>query len=579
MWFKILTNRKMYNTLLTNVMKKLPGLILSLIFVQISFAQTKYTNPILAGFYPDPSICRVGDDYYLINSSFSYFPGLPIFHSKDLVNWKQIGHAMNRPEQLNLDGAGVSRGLFAPDITYHKGTFYIVCTLIDKLGNFVITAKDPKGPWSNPIALPQVNGIDPSLFFDDNGKAYVLFNSIPPDNKSMHDGHRTIRMFEFDWKNKKVTGEEKLLINGGTDMAKKPVWIEGPHIFKKDGWYYMICAEGGTGFNHSEVVFRSKSVDGPFVSYEKNPILTQRHLDPARKNPVTTTGHADFVETKEGKWYAVFLGCRPYEGDYYNIGRETFMAPVTWKDGWPSILEGNEEVKDQYPVPMPAVTKTVINSFNGNLTYRDEFSQPVLNNRWVFLRTLRQKWYSLSEKKGFLTMQLQPGTCAGKTNPSFIAHRQQNLNCMATTSLNFDPSGEEEKAGLTIFQNEKHFYFICVTTDNSSSSNRVHLYQSTADSSNMKLIASQALPDHVKENIRLQIRAEKDQYSFYYSYTTEPWKLLADKQDGKFLSTKEAGGFVGSVFALYGTSSGNKSDNKAYFNWFEYKGNDDIYKR
>jgi xylan 1,4-beta-xylosidase len=563
-------------------MKRVIVLLLLTVFIRQGFGQAKYyTNPILAGFYADPSICRVGDDYYLINSSFSYFPGLPIFHSKDLVSWKQIGHAMNRPEQLDLDGAGVSRGLFAPDITYHKGIFYIVCTLIDKLGNFVITAIDPKGPWSNPIALPEVNGIDPSLFFDDNDKAYILFNSIPPDNKSLHDGHRTIRLFEFDWKKIRVTGEEKLLINGGTDMAKKPVWIEGPHLFKKDGWYYMICAEGGTGYNHSEVVFRSKSLEGPFVSYEKNPILTQRHLDPERKNPVTTTGHADFVETKDGKWYAVFLGCRPYEGEYYNTGRETFMAPVTWKDGWPSILEGNEEVKYSYPVPMTSLSRSAPNSFSGNVVYRDEFNQPVLNNRWVFLRTLRNKWYSLSEKKGFLSMQLQPGTCAGKTNPSFIAHRQQNLSCTATTSLSFDPSVEEEKAGLVIFQNEQHFYFISVTFGYSphpnGPTNMVNLYQSTADSSNMKLIVSQALPNNIKENIRLQIRAEKGQYSFYYSFANKPWQLLADKQDGKFLSTKEAGGFVGSVFALYATSSGKQSEKKAYFNWFEYKGNEEIY--
>ena len=162
-----------------------------------------YTNPILAGFYPDPSICRVGTDYYIVNSSFAYFPGLPLFHSKDLVTWKQIGHAMDRPEQLNTIGAGVSRGLFAPAISYHKGMYYIVCTLIDKGGNFVITAKDPAGPWSNPIWLKDVDGIDPSLFFDNDDKAYILYNSIPPDNKSLWDGHRTIRMRTFDYKNLK----------------------------------------------------------------------------------------------------------------------------------------------------------------------------------------------------------------------------------------------------------------------------------------------------------------------------------------------------------------------------------------
>jgi xylan 1,4-beta-xylosidase len=558
----------------------LTAIILFILAQQVKAQQKYYTNPILAGFYPDPSICRAGDDYYIVNSSFAYFPGLPLFHSKDLVNWQQIGHALDRPEQLSLAGAGVSRGLFAPAITYHNGVFYIVCTLIDKLGNFVITATDPKGPWSNPVPVPQVNGIDPSLFIEEDGKAYILYNSIPPNNISLHNGHRTIRMFEFDIKELKVKGEEKLLINGGTDMAIKPVWIEGPHVFKKDGWYYLICAQGGTGYNHSEVVFRSRSMSEPFISYENNPILTQKHLDPARPNPVTTTGHADFVETKDGKWYAVFLGCRPYEGDYYNIGRETFMAPVSWKNGWPVILEGTEEVSYRYPVPTPSLTKKVSNSFSGNISYRDDFNQSTLNDRWIFLRTPTDKWYSLSEKKGFLSIQLRPGTCAGKTNPSFIAHRQQNLVCSATTSINFDPSTKDEKAGLVIFQNEQHFYFLSVTFGYmpGGTTKEVQLYKSTKDSAQMELIASQTLPGNIKENIRLQIRADKDKYSFYYAWGDRPFKLLSGNQDGKFLSTKDAGGFVGSVFALYGTSSGKQSEKKAYFNWFEYNGNDRVYK-
>lgn len=554
--------------------KKTMALLLLLIGSLFSIGQLKltYTNPILAGFYPDPSICRAGDDYYLVNSSFAYYPGLPLFHSKDLVNWKQIGHAMNRPEQLVLDGAGVSRGLFAPAITYHNGLFYIVCTLIDKGGNFVITANDPKGPWSDPVWLRNANGIDPSLFFDDNGKLYIVFNSIPPGNKSLHNGHRTIRMFELDPKTYKVISEEKLLVNGGTDMAKKPVWIEAPHFFKKDGWYYLICAEGGTGYNHSEVVFRSRSVEGPFISYEKNPILTQRHLDTTRKFPITTTGHADFVKTKDEKWYAVFLGCRPYEGDYYNLGRETFMAPVTWKDGWPVILEGNEEVKYQYTVPMPALTKKIANSFSGNILYRDEFNQTELNHRWIFLRTLREKWYSLSEKKGFLSVRLRPETCMQKMNPSFVAHRQQNLQCSATTSLQFSATSENEKAGLTIFQNETHFYYLCQSVENNKPV--AQLFKSNKDS--MQLLASAPLTENSKE-IQLKIEAATDTYSFYYATGDNNWKLLKKDLDGKFLSTKVAGGFVGSVFALYATSSGKESSNKAYFNWFDYKGNDKVY--
>ncbi|HRI23915.1 MAG TPA: glycoside hydrolase family 43 protein [Ferruginibacter sp.] len=551
-------------------------LLLAAFFISvISVAQLTYTNPVLAGFYPDPSICRAGDDYYLVNSSFAYFPGLPIFHSKDLVNWKQVGHAMNRPEQLPLQGAGVSRGLFAPAISYHNGIFYIVCTLIDKLGNFVITAKDPKGPWSNPVALPQVNGIDPSLFFDDNGKSYIVFNSIPPNNISLHDGHRTIRMFEFDAANLRVAGEEKLLVNGGTDMAKKPVWIEGPHIFKKDGWYYLICAEGGTGYNHSEVVFRSKSLDEPFVSYERNPILTQRHLDAARKYPVTTTGHADFVKTKEGNWYAVFLGCRPYEGEHYNIGRETFMLPVHWENGWPHILEENEEVKYAYPVPMPAITKKLNNPFGGNAFFSDEFNESTLNDRFVFLRTPVEPWYSLTEKIGWLSLKLRKETCGEKVNPSFIAFRQQNHRCTASTSVQFDAKAENEKAGMVIFQNETHYYYLCKSI--SRDKPVVQLYQSSKDSS-MTLLASRNVEGNTKE-LGLRIEARNSEYHFYFSPDGKNWtSLIKEGVDAKFLSTKTAGGFVGSVFALYASCLGKGSDNKVYFNYFHYRGDDDVLK-
>jgi len=556
-------------------MKKISIVIVCCLLSFTNFAQLQYTNPILAGFYPDPSICRVGDDYYIVNSSFSYFPGLPIFHSKDLVNWKQIGNAMDRVEQLDLRGAGVSRGLFAPTIRYHNGTYYIICTLIDKGGNFIITAKDPKGPWSNPVWLPKVDGIDPSLFFDDNNKAYILYNSIPPNNVSLHDGHRTIRMQEFDVAKMKAIGEEKIIINGGTDMAKKPVWIEGPHVFKKDGWYYLICAEGGTGYNHSEVVFRSKTMDGPFISYEKNPILTQRHLSRDRKDPITTTGHADFVETPDGKWYAVFLGCRPYEGDYYNIGRETFMTPVEWKDGWPTINPGFETVQYKYPVPMPGQTKLVYNNFSGNFYYKNDFINKTLDPRFVFLRDPEKNLYDLSSKKGFLSLPLKSSVVSGVENPAFVGFRQSNLKGYASTSLAFTAISPNEKAGLIIFQNEKHYYYLCKSIENNEAV--VQLYKSQAkEGEKDELIVSKKL-NSTKE-LQLKIEAKGDTYLFYYAEKNNSWILLKGEVNGKFLSTKEAGGFVGSVFGLYSTSTGKQSKNVARFNWFEYKGNDDEYK-
>lgn len=526
-----------------------------------------FTNPILAGYYPDPSICRAGDDYYIVNSSFAYYPGLPLFHSKDLLNWKQIGYAMDRPEQLDLDGAGVSRGLFAPSISYHNGMFYIVCTEVSKLGNFVITATDPKGPWSKPVPLPQVNGIDPSLFFDDNGKAYILFNSIPPNNVSLHDGHRTIRMFGFDAASLKVTGEEKILVNGGTDLAKKPVWIEGPHLLKKDGWYYLICAEGGTGYNHSEVVFRSQSPEGPFISYEKNPILTQRQLDPNRKNPVTTAGHADLVQAKDGKWWGVFLACRPYEGDYYNTGRETFMAPVEWKDGWPVFELGGDEIKYTYPINAIADKKR--EPFNGNYLFRDDFTGKALNVRYRFLRTVRSHWYDLSAPSGALTLKLQPETCEGKSNPSFIGFNQPHLKGYAATAMRFTSKAENEKAGLLLFQNEKAYYFLCGTILDGK--RVVALYKGT------ELLASVPLPSSAKD-LFFKIEAKADRYAFYYALKKDQWKLMQDNVDAKYVSTKSAGGFVGCVYAMYATSTGKPSENTAAYDWFEVKNDDEVYK-
>lgn len=554
-------------------MKKIILVFTAVIISNLIYCQLNYRNPILSGFYPDPSICRVGEDYYIVNSSFSYFPGLPIFHSKDLVNWKLLGHAMDRKEQLNLENAGVSRGLFAPTIRYHKGTFYIICTLIDKGGNFIITAKNPKGPWSNPAWLPEVNGIDPSLYFDEDDKAYVLFNSIPPNNISVHDGHRTIRMFELNITTLKVTGQERLLVNGGTDMTKKPVWIEGPHIFKKDGWYYLICAEGGTGYNHSEVVFRSRDIEGPYIPWEKNPILTQRHLNPERKNPITTTGHADFVETPDGKWYAVFLGCRPYDGDYYNTGRETFMTPVEWKEGWPVINPGHEEVQYQYAAP--GKVTVINNNYNANVYYKNTFENKALDPRFVFLRNTNDGLYSLKNRKGYLSLPLKGETVSGKGNPAFIGFRQHNLEGYAITSLSFDPQAPNEKAGIIIFQNEKAWYFLCKSVVNHQPV--IQLYNTVSkDEFKPELLAEKSLSSNGV--LQLKIEARRDRYDFYFSTTKDEWTLLMGNLDGKYLSTKSAGGFVGCMYGLYATSLGEPSKNSVQYDWFEYKGNDAVYR-
>ena len=553
-----------------------------------------FSNPVLSGFYPDPSICRVGAGYYLVNSTFSYYPGIPVFYSKDLVHWKHISDVMNRPEQLNLDSLGVSRGIFAPAIRFYNGIFYVTCTLVDGGGNFAVTSKSPEGPWSNPVWIPQIDGIDPSLFFDttysDKGvKAYIVYNSVAPDNKPLYEGHRTIRIYEFDPDSLKVVGKEHILVNGGTDLSKKPVWIEGPHIFKKGGFYYLIAAQGGTEENHSEVVFRSSNIFGPYKSYKNNPILTQRNLDPDREFPITCTGHADFIQTENDKWWAVFLGCRPYRpfnGGYFNTGRETFLTPVTWKNGWPVITSGKEKIKYYYPVPINSSDDSSFTPYSSNFILKYNFNDDQLNNDWCFLRTPRQKWYSFKKKKGYLTIQLRPETCAGKMNPSFLGHRQQHLNCSASASLSFSPEADNEKAGLLIFQNENHFYFLCKSLENNKpvlqlyKSKTSRILKTPVISDAMELLASKQLTDiENNKELYLQIQAVGNEYSFKYSFDPGIWQMLKDSVNAEFLSTKVAGGFVGCMFALYATSSGKPSANTADYDWFKYKGDDWVYKK
>lgn len=557
---------------ISHVMNKYLWFLLAGCFAFFSSSgQQVLTNPLLAGFYPDPSICRVGKDYYLINSTFAYFPGIPVFHSRDLQHWEQLGNVITRDAQLNFLGDSTSRGLFAPALSYHNGKFYVSCTLIDHKGNFIVSASDPAGPWSDPVWIPEVKGIDPSLFFD-GGRLYLIYNSEAPHNQPLYDGHRSIRLYELDPESLKVIGRETLLVNGGVDLRKKPVWIEGPHLFKRDGFYYLIAAEGGTGTNHSEVVFRSTTVRGPYIPFSGNPVLTQKHLDPDRKNPVTSTGHAELVEGPDGRDYAVFLAARPYQGDYYNTGRETFIAPVSWEDGWPVINKGNREVQYKYTLHNPAENKVKAIPTHGNFTYTLGFQQGV-SLQWLFLRSADSSWRHI-DRQGRLRMKLLSETCMGTGNPAFMGKRQQHLNATAETSLSFTAAKENEKAGLTIFQNEYHFYFLSKSVHQGQEV--VQLYKGDASTKDMVLISQSALKKQQPLSLRIQVN--RDLCSFFYREGKGKWTLLKAKADAKYLSTKAAGGFTGCLFALYATSGGLPSQQEAAFTGLKYKGEDPVYK-
>lgn len=508
---------------------------------KVDIGPGEFRNPILTGYYPDPSVMRVGDDYYLVNSSFAHFPGLPIFKSKDLVNWTQIGNAIDRPEQLDFKGRRISQAVFAPDISYHDGTFYIVNTCVECKGNFVITAKDPAGPWSNPIWLP-FEGIDPSIYWEGD-KAYIV-NNRAPDETPRYDGHRAIWIQEYDWRAGKMVGESTQLINGGVDITKKPVWIEGPHIFRKDGFYYLTAAEGGTSVNHSQVAFRSKELRGPFVPFAGNPILTQRDLDPNRPDMIGSAGHAELVQTQNGDWWATFLAVRPYDADdHYNIGRETFLLPVEWKDGWPIILPRGQAIPHALKAPnLPKQPRPRLPA-SGDFAYVEEFDGTKLPMEWISIRTPQNPVYQL--KNGAL--ELESGASLGDLDgvPAFVGRRQQHANATFSTTLRYTPVRDGDRAGLAAVQSDRSNLFFGLTRI--AGRPEVALY--TRDNADRDMLVASAPVDPASP-ITLTIKATGGTMAFEYGVGGKTRTLKADL-DARLLSTKAAGGFVGTVVGPY----------------------------
>lgn len=509
-----------------------------------------FQNPILPGFYPDPSVCRVGDDYYLVTSSFAYFPGVPIFHSKDLVNWEQIGHVLDRPSQLPLKGQQQSQGIFAPTIRYHDGVFYMITTNVGYGGNFYVTATDPAGPWSDPIYL-DAPGIDPSLFFDDDGRVYYTGTRPAPEGEK-YSGNWEAWLQEIDLEKNQLIGEPIGLWRGALRDA---VWPEAPHIYKVDGYYYLLISEAGTGHHHAVSVARSKEITGPYEGNRGNPILTHRHL--GRDYPIANVGHCDLVETQNGEWWAVGLASRIYGGYYRNLGRETFLMPVEWEDGWPLFSPGTGKLEMTYQRPDLPEVKPIIPHAT------DHFDEEELDFKWMFLRS-PEDFYSLTERPGHLTLKVRPEKMTELVTPSFIGRRQQHLTFSASTVMEFTPN-ENEEAGIVLLQsNEYHYRFVYTKVDNKSI---IRLIKCAAGKE--EVLQEAAIE---ADKLYLKVEAYEQDYRFFYSDTPGKYELLIDQVDGRILSTDVAGGFVGAVLGPYASSNGAPSDNKAYFDWFEYVG-------
>ena len=512
----------------------------------------EFYNPILQGCYPDPSITRKGDDYYLVTSTFAMFPGVPIFHSKDLVNWTQIGHVLDRKSQLKVQDTGISAGIYAPSIKYNANneTFYMITTqFAGDINNMVVKTKDPFQGWSEVYKL-KFNGIDPSLFFDDNGKAYVVHNDAPDRGKELYNGHRVIKIWEYDVENDQViAGTDKIIVDGGVDISRKPIWIEAPHIYKKNGIYYLMCAEGGTGDWHSEVIFTSENPMGPYVPAPNNPILSQRYLNSNRANKVDWAGHADLVEGTDGKHYGVFLAIRPNEKGLVNTGRETFILPVDWTGVYPVFENGLVPMEPKLKMPKGVENKTGTEGFfpNGNFTFTDNFTSQNLDYRWIGMRGPREDFITTSEKG----LSIKPfAVDINKVAPvSALFQRQQHQNFTATTTLKFTPKSEKELAGITCYQSERFNYVFGITKKNKD----FYLLLQRTEKGQSKIIASTIID--VKKPVQLQVTARGEDYRFNYSTDGVNFTNLGGTVSGDILSTNVAGGFTGSLIGLYATSA------------------------
>lgn len=484
-------------------------------------------KPILPGFHPDPSICRVGDDYYLATSTFEYFPGVPIFHSRDLVNWRPIGHALTRDSQLPLLGLKSSQGIFAPTLRHRAGVFYLVTTNVGGGGNFYVTARDAKGPWSEPVWLPEEAGwMDPSLFFDDDGKVYF----------TRHGGGERggVYQAELDVAQGRLKERARLIWSGTGG-----VWPEGPHLFKRAGWYYLTIAEGGTGYDHMQTIARARSPFGPFESYAKNPILTHRHRP---EHAVQATGHADFVEAPDGRWWLVFLGFRPATERHHHLGRETFLASVTWSDAdWPEV-----RVCDG-PAHAPA-----------SAPLRDDFDGDALGLEYNFVRNPERERYRLDARRGFLRLLGSSARLTELGAPTFVGRRQQHFECTLKALLEFEPRHAEDEAGLVLRANEAHHYALVVC---GGAKRRVVLKAQRGDTS---VVMGEA--ELEAGAVVLEIRAARERYEFYWTQgTTCTLGALPTRE----LSTETAGGFTGVYVGMYSrTESGVPLP--ADFDWFEY---------
>lgn len=491
-----------------------------------------HPNPVLPGFYPDPSVCRVGSDYFLVTSTFEYFPGVPIFHSTDLFTWRQIGHCLTRTSQLDLTGRRSSDGIYAPTLRYHDGVFYMITTDVGGAGHFFVTARDPAGPWSDPtyIAGP---GFDPDLFFDDDGTVYFSREDIT--------GHG-IRQHVIDITTGDLLSEEKIIWEGLEDPL-----CEAPHIYRIGDWYYLLVAEGGTHRGHMVVIARGTHPTGPFESCPKNPILTHRHRV---LSDVQAVGHGDLVQRADGSWWIFFLGIRPV-GKWHHLGRETFIAPVDWEDGWPRINRG-EAISIS-----PNVSRRVVTP---------GFTQEgVLHQEWNTRGFLDSTFVQIDGAAQQIRLVPNGDGLAQTLGSAFLGHRQTSFRARISGVFDVSTLQNGEEAGVAAVMNEQHYYTIaCQRRDD-----QWHVVVRKQIGATCIITSEASLPGQTltpEESLYLEVSSDPRLFIFAYRYGGSARQTL-DSGECRYLSTEVAGGFtgvyLGAYAGFYGESS-TRSHEKGY---------------
>lgn len=507
----------------------------------------QYHNPVKRGFFPDPSVIRVGSDYYMVNSSFQYFPAIPISHSTDLVHWEVIGHAVTNPDWLDLSETMDSRGIWAPDISYHNGKFYIFATLRFNSNDkelspmrcqLMMTADKPEGPYSKPVRLP-VDNIDPSHFIDDDGKHYMI---IAPG----------ITVVPLSDDCTRVTGEPVQVWAGTGERCP-----EGPHILKKDGWYYAILAEGGTGYGHGINVARSKTLFGKYEPSPYNPVMRQHNPDA----PIQRAGHGKLVQTQNGDWWITYLCGRPNCGRYTTIGRETALDPVQWTDdGWFTINSGNGPSLEQNAPNLPQSACTAFE--------RDDFDSDTLNLNWEFVRNPDYSAFTLTERRGFARIYTQNGRLYELCAKNILVRREEELCYCAMTSLDFNPAADEQ-AGLTCYYSTATYirFSLCIkdgvrTLELSINRNRGE-----------EIIAQVNNIPH--GTVYLKVDTDHLTRSFYYGSSPEDMHLATKVENCIFLCDEgvpdDPKRHTGTLVGIYANCGKNGRRIPADFDFFEYK--------